>query len=747
MGAFDDLIPESNSAKVGGAFDDLIPKRTELETVFDVANQFVRNIPRGVANSADLASYVSLPAVVAKGAKRALGIADPTFSERFEASPIAPGKPETTAGRYAATVGETIGGSVGPGLAWINAARGIASRAATAPASSWIGRAVDRAAQQTAASPTRAGALELASATTGGLAQESAAQNGAGVGGQTAAALMGGMVPLAPAMVAGPVNRMRAALANQGQTGAYNRFASQLPDGVDTFANQVATGGARNNQAIQRRTLDILGEEMERAAGDRGQAVQSTVARIVAETGASPATARDQIRRLTSIHGDSPLMMAEYDAAAQSNAAIRATRNPASLDLRDVARPVDSNAHMVIDDLANSSGVSSAVTRNAVNERNMGIRDMARARLEESAPRAPSGAGPRTIEDTAQMLEGAKRANSLEYTAAYQTPTNNRLLMGLLPRILDRHAQRMYGRSGEQAQALKTAIAEFFIERPDGQKVAMMTLQQIQDARQVLRGMIERAKDSKGNDHIVGTLQPLYRDITKMMERANPQWAAVNRRWADGAIEKRADELGEAFATVAGPKFREQIATFRGLADEAKDIVRVQYLQKMFDKLDNLPDTHDVAKLFSTPHTRNAIRELFGNKAALDVAKLTRDASIATRSQRMLGNSQTHVRGVRQREADADTGVLAAVQNMNTQGIKNAMLDRLWSMLTERRNRPLAQIATTPMNDTAEVARHIHNMRVAQEFVARVGRRSPNSQIAAPGIAGIGAASTAEERR
>lgn len=721
--------------------------KAEADTLLDVVKQFVGGIPKGIAGTADaaplLAPGMMVPHLLAKEAKKRLGVPDPTATELWDKSGLAPDKPKTSAGEYAATIGETVGGSLLPGAGWIGVARNLAAR----PAAGLATNLVQRAAQATAANPTAAAGFDLASAVTGGAAQQFAKDEGAGPVGQTVAAMAGGMVPILPSLAAGPINRFRGAMANQGQTGAYTRFASQLPEGdIDLFANQVATGAGRNDLRIQRRTLDILGEEMQRAGQDRGQAIRSTVDRIVAETGASPATARDQIRRLTAVHQDSPLLMAEYGAAAPSNAAVRSTRNPENLDLREVARPVDNGAHMVIDDLANGSGNSSGVVRNAVAERNLGMRDVAREQLESFAPRAPGAQRVRTIEDLDQMQEGARRAAEMEYQAAYSGQTNNRLLMGLLPRILDRHINRMNGRAGAPAEALRGAVDEFFLHGQGGQRIAMMDLQHLQDARGALRDRIETARRA-GNNQIVATLQPLYRDVTRLMERANPTWARANQRWADNSLDTVARELGEAFSLRAGPQYREQARQFQALAPEAQDMVRVEFLQKIFDRLDNLADTHDVAKLFATDHIRNSIRELFGARAAAQVAQMTRDASIATRSQRMLGNSQTHMRGMRQREADADTGVLAAAQNMNMSGIKSAMLDRLWAFFTERRNRPLAEIATTPMRDTAEVARHIHNMRVAQEFVRRITSQTQAGRLSSPSLAGISASTNDKEAR
>ena len=720
-------------------------KGTALDAM-DIVTQFVASIPKGMAQTADLGEMSSLPLAAAKGVRYLLG--DKRTQTEKLADVYTPPEARTKQGEYAGTIGELVGGSVLPGLGWVGAAQGIARNAVTAPARSLFGRMVQQAATQTAARPGRALAMDFASNVTGGTAMQFAKDEGAGPLGQTVAAIGGGMLPTVPSMVAGPINRFRGMMANQGRTGAYNRIAQQLPDAdVETFANQVATGPLRNRQDIQRRTLDILGEEMERAGGDRGQAIQSTINRIVQEAGVTPATARSHIRNLTGVHRDSPLMLAEYTAAAPSNAAIRSTRNVDNLDLRDVARPADSGTQQAIDYLANRPGQSAINVRNAVNERNLGMRDVMREGLQEFGPTVPGTNRRATIEDLTQMQEGARQSARLAYEQAYQPGmTNDRLLMALLPRIIDRHVNRMHGRSGAPAQALRNAVDEFFITRPNGQRIAMMDLQMLQDARGSLRDQIEVARRA-GNNQIVATLQPLYRDVTRLMERSNPHWAHANRQWADMAINEVARDLGEAFTTKAGPQYRQQRQQYRQLAPEAQDMVRVEFLQKLFDKLDNLGDTHDVAKLFSTDHIRAAIREMFGDQAAVDLARMTRDAAIATRSGQALKNSATHMRGQVAKEFDADTGVMAAAQDMNVRGIRNAMLDKLWSFFTERRNLPMSHIATTPMQDTAEVARHIHNMRVAQEFVRRVQARRPMPVTPPIALTGVGSALTSDEAK
>lgn len=59
--------------------------------------------------------------------------------------------------------------------------------------------------------------------------------------------------------------------------------------------------------------------------------------------------------------------------------------------------------------------------------------------------------------------------------------------------------------------------------------------------------MITAATQS-GNDHIVSTLQPIYSDLTRLMERASPQWATANRRWGNMRLDEVAQELGDAMS-------------------------------------------------------------------------------------------------------------------------------------------------------------------------------------------------------
>jgi hypothetical protein len=566
--------------------------------------------------------------------------------------------------------------------------------------------------------------------------------NAVGAVGEVSAGLTGGLgqgvktIPVRRPSVPG-ANAIGRARANMGESGAYGSIVDDLPGTLDEFSNQVATGGARFDVATNRRTLDILGEEMQRHGGNVPAAQSATISRIVDETGVTPQTAAAQIRRLSSVHEDSPLMLGEYPGVAVSDTAQR-LRRPESVNLDELGRTQHSTTQATMDYLANNGNAQSAQNvRNAVANRQETLAPSLRETLEDIGPRVETGprsSRPATIQDTADLVETATRIGQQEYRAAHNGPINNRVSLHWLPRILDANLNRAAGRAGEAKAAIERAVKQFFIDLPSGQRLAMNTLRQMQDARTTLRGQISEYHRS-GRADLANAVQPLYDQITRVMSRMSPQWSQANRRWADMNFAQRAQELGDALSAKAGPRFRQQMQDFADLAPEAQQIVRVHFLQQLYDKLDNLGDTHSVSKTFSNDHARNMIRQMFGDEAAVSFTRSIRDQKVAESSQRMMGNSATHRRGVAQKQKDAETGLVAAAEMASARGVRNWLLERMTQILTERRNRPMADVLTTPLSDTAKVAQHLNRMRVQQERLNRYRPRAtdvPNTVIPVP---------------
>lgn len=677
------------------------------DPVKDGAQQLVRGFNRGIN------SVFALPGAIMGGAVDMAGGDGSKFRwnnpiSEFMTSPDA--KPETQLGRYADSVGQALGASAIPTAGLVAKAPQMAQAATTTTAG-----AVRQAIGQSYANAPRAAiAADAAAATGSGIGTQMADEAGYGPWTQFAAGLAGGVAPMAfGAAVQRGMQPIRAAAANQGEAGAYGTIARDLGMPVDDFADAVAVGGTRNAAPTNRRAFAILGEEMVRAGGDVHQAQQAAIARIVQEQRVTQQTAAEQIRRLTQVHENSPVMMGEYPSIAASDSAQR-LRQPGNVDLDELGRVQNTQTQGKIDYLANNGNARSAQdVRNAIDSRQETMAPRMRETLGQIGPQfigGPRQVRPMTIDDVSAQIALSDQMARREYRTAYQGPINNRMSLHFLPRILNGHINRAAMRAGEPRAAIERAINQFYITTPNGQRLQMQTLQQLQDARGAIRGQISEYR-RQGRDDLVGAVQPIYRQVTRLMQRMSPQWARANARWADGRFSEVAQELGDAFAGKAGPRFREQMEEFRALAPEAQSIVRVHWVQQQLDKLDNLGDSHSIAKLFASDHARNTVRAMFGDQAAITFTRAVRDNKVVEASQRMTANSATHRRGQAQKQMDADTGLQAAVQNANAQGVRNWLLERATQILTERRNRPMANILTTPMSDTAQVSMHVQRMR------------------------------------
>lgn len=687
---------------------------TTADSVSDAGQQLVRGFNRG------LNAIASLPGEIVGGA---VNLIAPGQGDRFKwnnpvsqflASPNA--KPQTELGRYADQVGQAVGASSLPMM-------GMAAKAqqAAAPAQTVIGQIGQNLVNSYRTAPGAAVAADLAAAGGSGIGQQMAQDGGFGPVGQMVGGIVGGMAPNAVAGAAGgTVRQVQRARANMGEQGAYGRIVDQMPGGVAPLADDIAVGATGGNLTNNRRALDILGEEMTRAGGDVAIAQQAAIARIAQEAGVTPQTAAQHLRRLSDVHRSSQLMLGEYPAVARSDAAQR-TRQAGNVDLDELGRVQASTTQGQLDYLANNGNAQSAQNvRNAIARRQENLGPAVADTLQQSGPQAqvgPRTTRPATIGDVEAIVANADNLASQEYRAAYQGPINNQMMLQTLPRLLQWHERRAAGRAGEIANAINRATGQFYIDTPNG-RVAMMTLQQLQDARGAVRGQITEYRRA-GRDDLVRAVQPIYQQITRLMGHMSPQWAHANARWADNRLQDVAAELGEAFAKNAGPRFREQLREFNQMAPEAQNAVRVYWIQQQLDRLQNAGDSASLSRLFANDHMREMARAILGDEAAIRFARIIRDLKVAEQSQRMMGNSATHRRGVAQRQEDAETGLNTAREMLSPGGMRNWLFERAQQMALEHRNAPMADILTTPMSDAARVAMHLHRMQQQQSRLAQ----------------------------
>jgi hypothetical protein len=768
---FDDLIEPSSleaqpaprteapAAAAASEFDDLIepppePPKTLGETAWDVAKAFPKGFNRGLANVATFPYWmIDNAGEYVTGGDFLPNIEEaPGWDYMFEGA-----KPETTAGRYAASTGEAVGASALPTAGLMAAAPRLSALAPTTALRS----AAQQTGQQIAQAPGRAVAVESASAIGAGTGQQFAAEEGAGPVGQAVGALVGGMAPLAA--LSAPRNTMNAvnrARANMGSNGAYGSIADDMaeaPSGAirtpDDLSRSIAMGSGPGGVAGRNRQMDlgILGEEMVRANGNVQRAQQAAARRIAQEAGITVDRAQDRLRDLSRMYEDSPLSFAEAPSVDRGNAALRGggggLKNSENVVLDDLKKIDQSAPQATLDYLANQGNAPSAVfIRNQLTERHDQLGPTMRRVLERIGPQVETGPRsmrPATIDDAGDMIENARQAGGQAYDAARAQPIRERIVRRGMPAFLSQFQRRANMRAGESRAAINRALNEFVDPLSDN-GAPIMDLQRLQDARGAVRGQITEYFRA-GRDDLVNAVQPMYDRITDLMSRANPQWAEANRLWADMNFDRMAAELGDVLVKRASPRYRQQMREFQQLAPEAQDIVRIHWLQQQYDKLANLGDDHSIVKLFTTDHARRSIEDFFGRQAAVDFTRAVRDIKTAEKSTGAMRNSATHRRGVEERRRNIETGLVSSADRLSLRGLQDWMLERTQQILNERRNRPLSRILSTPLRDTPDVAMHLERLRQQQALLDSFNRR-PGTEFLRPlgTLTGVGISNARE---
>lgn len=723
MGMFDDLVPSGSATapqKSGGMFDDLVPEKPKdtrsIEERYaqdrggDLNQDEKRTFIQGVTSYGDeiMGAMSAIPDYVRGDAGFWDAYAKHVNEQREGLERY---KKFDPSGASNTEIGGMVTSMVGPGAIFKGArALGLGLKGALTAAgasgglhygsgkgdpdpNASIGESIAERAKS-AVVPTAAGAV---------------AAPVLGAAGEKIIGLMASAIGKAYSAVARPEN------------GAYEYFLKLLggPEALDRFASNLATGSGKSAEDVQRRTFDILGEEMTKAGGNVKAATQAAIQRIQSEFNVAESTAKSNLTNLRGANRDSDLFMAEYPAVAEANAA---TRKRKTATPEEIGRMEDTPIQGVYDDLAQSGGTKSvAATTNALMNRANNAGANMTERIQSFAPRVdPKNAksAPQTIEDVDAMISGLKGDAGKIYDNLYAPNSNlvdNAVLQAELRKVVDKHIDEWAGRGGDYKDALDDAIREFYFKTPTGQTILMPTLKMTQDMRGALRGKMEKAPQ-----HIKRVLQPMYQDVTAAMTKASPEWAKANAKYAEGAVSEKVSELADAFSLKAGPKYREQLAEYKALDPKFKDVVKVHFLRKIEDLLHNTKNSHDISKFFDNHHIPRSIGEIFGPDAAKQWARIVRDAKVATKSKNMLGNSKTPSRLARQENASSDDQLVAAVQNVSDP--RNWLIRKVSEFTSERKNRALANIATTPVSDVARTAEHVANMRQVPERLKKYDR-------------------------
>lgn len=522
---------------------------------------------------------------------------------------------------------------------------------------------------------------------------------------------------------------------------ANTKIVDTLPDkSVEKLADQLSVGAYQTNApgaAKMRQAFDILGEEMVAAKGDKILGQKNGLARIVTEMGVKPKTARDYLKHIREGHDNGELYIGEYPSVAASDDATRTIQKLDDPTVDALRASEDTSAMTPYSYVARKGGTQGAQRmRTRFDERTMRQKGPIREWMKDAAPR-----GLKNMDEAEQMLDdiggNASRAYD-ELDALGDNGYDKSLIMNELPKLLDRHLNAAARRGADQKAALQAGVDKFYITTDDGRKIAMPTLQILQDQRQSLRKVMDdmrgdpvrKTSDAPG----LTQLQGLYSDITDLMRKSSPRWAKANDLYADGKIKEKLMDFGENLTKNPGDAQRAAFKIFDKAAPEAQDWMRVRVLQHIDDMIAGKGDTHDLAKLYTNENWRKIITKVFPrqrevskivkgktvkttelDRTSENFIRLIRNMQVANRNKaRATGNSVTAEMLEMNKNMDADIGMIAGAQSANVQSLREWAAQAIMNTLTSARVRKMEPILSTQARDVPNAAMRVQQLRLQQ---------------------------------
>ena len=501
---------------------------------------------------------------------------------------------------------------------------------------------------------------------------------------------------------------------------------------IDRLADDVSVGHYNSSKPQNmRRAFDILGEEMSRAGGDKAVAYKRAVARLMTDIGVGEAQAKQIYTNIYKAHAGGDLMLGEYQSVAAGDKLTR-KQQADTVDLDEARAQQETPMGDLYEYLGTSPGTRGVNMRNELNARGGEAKDTFRGWAQKKAP------GGKDLETAVTDLDALDGVMAKEYDFVHNSPGgyDTRKLMEGLPKIIDKHQNEWAGSLGENADAIKRALDQLYIQSPTKDRIPMATLKQLQQARTTIRGQ-RKQYAAQGRDDLAKQLTPLYQDITNLMADASPRWKAVNDKWFGGELTREALKSGELMPLKAGPKQREIFARFDGFAPEIQDAVRIGWLQQLNDRLKNLGDSHDVAKLFKNEVSREIVEKLLGKENAIEFTRLVRDLDVANKtSGRAQANSRTHIRGEIRDDQNADVEAIKSLYSGNVSDIKSRFLTFFENKFKEARGKGMQPFLTTRVKDTPGSAYQIQKLRERQAAIEKANKpRTGISQRLGQGVA------------
>jgi hypothetical protein len=211
------------------------------------------------------------------------------------------------------------------------------------------------------------------------------------------------------------------------------------------------------------------------------------------------------------------------------------------------------------------------------------------------------------------------------------------------------------------------------------------------DARQALDQMIESAKGQNGK------ATPLSRELSGIRRRLNDRVRAQNTALADaddiysGARgSQKLLELGRSLPARASERTTRELRNMRGLTPEQRRVIRIGFLQRMTDDIENKRLGNETVAQFNTTAGKRLIREVVGGDEADRLIADLRREGISTKTLREMYSGSRTAPLQEDMKALQEGGQLAAdAMTGNVRGVMTQLAARLRRQIGARQAREI----------------------------------------------------------
>lgn len=272
------------------------------------------------------------------------------------------------------------------------------------------------------------------------------------------------------------------------------------------------------------------------------------------------------------------------------------------------------------------------------------------------------------------------------------------------------------------------------LERAQDLFQPQMTLRQYVDARQALDHLVEISRHNGRRTPLTRALTGFRRTLNTDVRQQHPAIAQADDLFSGARGPQELIRRGQKLVARAGGRTADELRDLASMTPEQRQMVRLGFLQRMADDVENKRLGNETVGQFRTPAGARLIRRIVGGPEAERLISDIRREALTTKTLRDLySGSRTAPLAEDMKALEENAGLAAAALTGNVKGVMASLGARLRRQIGARQAREVLDMLT--QMDRNQL------LRVLQEIEA--GGASLGRQQGFTGFSGLGGGAAA----